>query len=669
MRIISLISLAAAASLVSAGKFLSEMFSSVVQGAYIIEYEDGVDHAKANNFLNSYKVDYKVRGEFSVFNGAPFNVKSGHSGEDLAKIPGIKRVWPVEIISIGQPKVTKNKPPNTEQLYGPHNMTGVDYVHKTLKTRARASRRASSILVSITPTLPSVAVSVTDGTVSAMVENPTQKSDLRDHCHGHGTHIAGVPIPAKSVLHPLRWCCSEVIFGAYRVLDCNGSGSNEGIMCGMELAFNQGLHVINMSLGGGADYKTNHIATLADKLTAHCMAVVAAAGNDGDDDIGMLSNAGLGDLSTSNKAIYLPLSTTLFPLLQQDGSLQDGCDATSYTVAVKGKVVLIIGDFNRWLLVPPAYLSSRFRLTGMVGFPMASIGYMAAEDVKAGFKKNPANKFSWPSGEKNFKRLRIKPDISTPGGNIYSTFPVHMGSHAIESGTLMATPYTAGAHALLFSARKKILLGQDARRILKSTAVRGCGFMEVHLTSVVKQGAGLINLLDTVHFAGKSVEVKIKNLGKKTTTYTLSHEASSVEVSYDAANTWPLPMPANKVTVKAGQTAKVKVQFSQPATGKPEQLHHRPPSGKDPVSVRIPYAGVKGDIAEVPIVDSVLGYLTRLSAPPGGPFGRNGNRDNDGKLEMYVYKWVGDRCSYTRALPRPVTPAPGGAYKVLAQVE
>ncbi|KAG0022229.1 hypothetical protein BGZ82_011076 [Podila clonocystis] len=134
MKITPLISLAATASLVSAGNTsLSEKSSSIVQGAFIIEYEDGIDHAKANNFLDSHKVDYKVREEFSVFNGASFNVKSGHSGEVLAKIPGVKRVWPVEIISVGKTKVTKRKTATIEQLYGPHTMTGVDYVHKTLK--------------------------------------------------------------------------------------------------------------------------------------------------------------------------------------------------------------------------------------------------------------------------------------------------------------------------------------------------------------------------------------------------------------------------------------------------------------------------------------------------------------------------------------------------------
>ncbi|KAF9373716.1 hypothetical protein CPB97_000365 [Podila verticillata] len=50
---------------------------------------------------------------------------------------------------------------------------------------------------------------------------------------------------------------------------------------------------------------------------------------------------------------------------------------------------------------------------------------------------------------------------------------------------------------------------------------------------------------------------------------------------------------ANKVTIKAGQTTKVKVQFSQPATGPGLSPH--------------PYAGVKSDIAKVPIVDSSWG--------------------------------------------------------------
>ncbi|KAF9217629.1 hypothetical protein BGZ59_001989 [Podila verticillata] len=92
MKIVSLTTLTAT-SLVSAGKFisLSEKSTSVVQGAYIID-EDGIDDTKAGNSLDSHNVDYKISREFYVFNGASCDVRSGHNSEDLAMIPGVKRV-------------------------------------------------------------------------------------------------------------------------------------------------------------------------------------------------------------------------------------------------------------------------------------------------------------------------------------------------------------------------------------------------------------------------------------------------------------------------------------------------------------------------------------------------------------------------------------------------
>ncbi|KAF9310173.1 hypothetical protein BG006_004903 [Podila minutissima] len=175
-----------------------------------------------------------------------------------------------------------------------------------------------------------------------------------------------------------------------------------------------------------------------------------------------------------NKAVNLPSSTTMFPLVEQDGSLQDRCDAASYPAAVKNKVVLVISDFNccsshthRGITLAAGAIgmliqSLPYGFTGLMGtadFSMASIGYMDTEDLKAKYKKDPANRFSWPLGKKNFKvkggsipssfsswglngELCIKHDISAPGGNIYSTFPVYMGSYAIQPGTLMAALYT-----------------------------------------------------------------------------------------------------------------------------------------------------------------------------------------------------------------------------------
>ncbi|KAF9366970.1 hypothetical protein BGX21_007976, partial [Mortierella sp. AD011] len=120
----------------------------------------------------------------------------------------------------------------------------------------------------------------------------------------------------------------------------------------MELAFNDGMDVINMSLGGGSSYKSNPTATLADKLIARGMALAGAAGNDGADGVWMVSDTGLGDLSSSVASfdnaygyydsftyggvahpyspsiawattIDLPASATLVPVLEKDGSLSD----------------------------------------------------------------------------------------------------------------------------------------------------------------------------------------------------------------------------------------------------------------------------------------------------------------------------------------------------------
>ncbi|KAG0078027.1 hypothetical protein BGZ93_003546, partial [Podila epicladia] len=490
------------------------------------------------------------------------------------------------------------------------------------------------------------------------MNDPKSDSDPMDNCNGHGTHVAGiVGADARKVgaPHPFVGVAPEVTFGAYRVLDCEGSGSNEG---GMELAFNQGMHVINMSLGGGSAYKENPVAILSDKLTASGMAVIAAAGNDGTSGVGMVSDGGLGELSTSvasfdnvsgfynyfkygttqrayksssnwGKAINLPAAATLFPLFNKDGSLSDGCLAANYPAEAKGKVVLVLGDFTNCGSAGRGNVAKTAGVAGMLvqttpfGFaniggvaelPMASIEFAAGDELLAAAKKNPATTFSWPAEQKSFKvegggapsgfssygldgELRIKPDIAAPGGNIYSTYPVNMGGYQILGGTSMATPYTTGAQALLYNAHKRVIKAVDARRILKATATPGKNFKGTLLASVAKQGAGLVNiknaiavqtvvspeniqLLDTPHFAGKSIQVKLKNVGKKTVTYVLTHETAESVVSYRGGNTFPLPTPflekdaakvkfsATKLTIKPGQLGRVKVQFTEPSTGK-----------------------------------------------------------------------------------------------------
>ncbi|KAG0042212.1 hypothetical protein BGZ83_000753, partial [Gryganskiella cystojenkinii] len=376
-------------------------------------------------------------------------------------------------------------------------------------------------------------------------------------------------------------------------------------------------------------------------------------------------------------SVSLPANTVLVPVYEKDGSLSDGCAPEPYAAAdVKGKIVLVLGDVTRCrsggrgaaavaagaagmvIQTTPLGLSS---IAGVKDFPMVSVDHQAGEDILASYNKNHNAAFTWSTAKKMFKvegggapsdfsswgfdgNLHLKPDIAAPGGNILSTYPVNLGSYAIESGTSMATPYVVGSHALLYNAHKRVLKSSEARQILMNTANPG-HFSGNHSdpAPVAKQGAGLINvrnaiqtstifspdkieLLDSVHFTGKSVEVKIKNVGKKTVEYALSHEFAESVVHYRGGNTFPLAEPiiendhasvkfsVNKIKIQPGKTGKVKVQFSVPKTGKDEEFPFysgwvvaTPLKVKGGVSVRIPYAGVKGDIAKLPIEDKSVG--------------------------------------------------------------
>ncbi|KAG0325811.1 hypothetical protein BG004_003101 [Podila humilis] len=325
-----------------------------------------------------------------------------------------------------------------------------------------------------------------------------------------------------------------------------------------------------------------------------------------------------------------------------------------------------------------------------------------------------------------------------------------MGSYAVLSGTSMATPYTTGAQALLYNARKRIIKGEDARRILKSTASPGKNFKHKHLASVAKQGAGLINiknaiavktivspeniqLLDTPHFAGKSVQFKFKNMDKKTVTYTLTHETAESLVSYRGGNTFPLLEPvvqadfaqvkfsATKVTLKPGQLGRVKISFALPKSGNAAEFPLysgyivATPSGKGGIPVRVPYAGVKGDVAKIPIMDTkfgiplaiangadiakdqkltaadrvqvairlgshspdvrlllveaasgkTAGYLSTPDGPGFGPFGRNANMNSRGDdFDYFLIRWNVGQIFAEKTSTAPTTIA-AGSYKIV----
>lgn len=92
-------------------------------------------------------------------------------------------------------------------------------------------------------------------------------------CNGHGTHVAG------TIGGSTYGVAKNVNVVGVRVLNCSGSGSNSGVIAGINWVKNNasGPAVANMSLGGGASQATDDAVNAA---VAAGITFVVAAGND-----------------------------------------------------------------------------------------------------------------------------------------------------------------------------------------------------------------------------------------------------------------------------------------------------------------------------------------------------------------------------------------------------
>src|SRR5699024_9218430 len=95
----------------------------------------------------------------------------------------------------------------------------------------------------------------------------------------HGTHVAGI-IGANG---NIKGVAPEVDLYAYRALGPGGVGSSIQVIAAMEQALNDGVDIMNLSLGNtvnGPDYPTSKAVIEASKLG---VAVIVANGNAGPD--------------------------------------------------------------------------------------------------------------------------------------------------------------------------------------------------------------------------------------------------------------------------------------------------------------------------------------------------------------------------------------------------
>lgn len=151
------------------------------------------------------------------------------------------------------------------------------------------------------------------GSGGALIPHPDNDPD---DCNGHGTHVAGIiGANGNPATGGARGVAPAVTFGAYRVFGCTGSTSADIMIAAMERALDDGMQVLNMSIGSAfQSWPQYPTAAAADALVDAGVIVVASIGNSGASGVYSASAPGVGRkvigvASFDNTHLELPFFT------------------------------------------------------------------------------------------------------------------------------------------------------------------------------------------------------------------------------------------------------------------------------------------------------------------------------------------------------------------------
>jgi subtilisin family serine protease len=124
-------------------------------------------------------------------------------------------------------------------------------------------------------------------------------------CNGHGTHVSGTVGARDDANYVVGVAPGVALFGV-KVLNCQGSGTNSGVISGMDFVAGHSAanKVANMSLGGGFSQAVNDGADASTKSPASEPSVLTVAAHDQNNVNASWSNFGsLVDLSAPGVSI------------------------------------------------------------------------------------------------------------------------------------------------------------------------------------------------------------------------------------------------------------------------------------------------------------------------------------------------------------------------------
>lgn len=458
------------------------------------------------------KLKANIHREYEhIFNGYSLTIPANEV-ESLLKLPGVKAVYPNETVYATEEEEVLAAPLDSVSFIG----SGAFWEEGT---------EGQGIKVGVIDTgaakdHPDLAGAIPDGYWGYDFVNEDQEpyettyddflnsgqpefnSEGRPYYTSHGSHVSGIVAGrgiGKDELAGVKGVAPEAEVYAYKVLGPYGSGSTEDVIAGIERAVEDGMDVINLSLGSETNNQRSADSIAVNNAMKAGVVAVVSSGNSGPGSA-TVSDPGTSELAITVGASKPPLITPIMQIAAMGeegffmetfdksagiGNLTDsyplvdvglgkpgdyeGKDLTGKIAFIKrgeisfadkalnaqasGAVAAIV--FNN---APEALESGTladaeinipvYALSGAYGERIrtalnsqelyAEFSSTVEEDIMAGFSSRGPAKPGYD----------IKPDISAPGMSIRSSVPEYEDWYAAQNGTSMAAPHVTGAAAL-----------------------------------------------------------------------------------------------------------------------------------------------------------------------------------------------------------------------------
>lgn len=281
---------------------------TVADGATVAAVQ--AEQTKFRTAARAAGVTFTERRSFNtLFNGLSIDVSPANRAK-LAKLAGVKALYPVDIVQAPQPTVSAATPDMVAAL----SATGANIAQNTLGLTGAGIRVGiidSGIEIDHpafggtgvpgTTPFPNArivggwdfvgdaynAAGTTPGELTPVPDARPQDCALSGNSPitptssasgGHGTHVAGI-VGANG--GGILGVAPQASLSMYRVFGCYGSTSSDIIIDAMERALADGMHVVNLSLGARAQWPQYPTSQASARLAKKGVVMVNSAGNNG----------------------------------------------------------------------------------------------------------------------------------------------------------------------------------------------------------------------------------------------------------------------------------------------------------------------------------------------------------------------------------------------------